>query len=91
MARDPFIRLLVEHWDSVCAALSDSDYARLRELAGHLVAADAGSLEQLDLAEDLADLLSVALPRTHPVRDAISGGVRYGAGGGVLDWPTLRG
>lgn len=89
MALDPFVQALTEHWDSVDAALSDSDRGRLRELAGRFAAADAGSIEQLDRAQDLADLLSVALPRTHPVRDAISRGIRYGRGGGAPDWPAL--
>jgi hypothetical protein len=72
MSLDLVMRAIAGHWDSVESQLTAEAARRFRTLVGQFIAAGATADGRLDAADELTDMLAVALPADHPVRRAIA-------------------
>ena len=86
MAIDSVMRAIVQYWDSVEHHLTVADGQRLRALLERYSVGGATTEDQLDAIEEMAEMLSLALPDDHPVRRAIAdSGIVRSAGTLELD------
>lgn len=65
------MRVLAEEWDAVLAEVPPDNRPTLLELVAEL-ATEAVPADSVEIAEEIADLLGVALPPEHPFRRALA-------------------